>query len=58
MVMQSRALVVVYVDDLRKSRSDALEVKFKAEASTDMYCTFLQVLGKSEVGRGPSVLMR
>lgn len=56
--MQSRALVMVHADALRKSRNDALEVKFKAEASTDTFSKFLQDLGRSEVGRGPSVLMR
>lgn len=49
---------MVHADALRKSRSDALEVKFKAEASTDTFSTFLRDLGRSEMGKGPSVLMR
>ena len=52
-----RASAVVRADALRKSRSDALEVKFKAAASTDTFSKFLQDLGRSELGRGPSALM-
>lgn len=39
--MWSRALVVVCADALRQSRSNALEVKFKAEASTHTFSKFL-----------------
>lgn len=56
--MWSRELVVVYTVALRKNRSDALKVKFQAETPTDTFLKSLQDLGRSEMGRGSSALMR
>lgn len=55
---KSSPAAVVHATAFKRSRKDALEVKFKAEASTDRFSNFLQDLGRSEMGGGPSMLMR